>query len=37
MSLFFPTKMENRRAEEVLARGLVPVGRRRMWRKGMGG
>jgi hypothetical protein len=34
--LFF-TKTENRRAEQILSVGLVPMGGRRMWRKGVGG
>jgi hypothetical protein len=29
--------MENRRAEEVLSGGMVTVGERRLWGKGIGG
>jgi hypothetical protein len=31
------TKLENRRAERVLSRGLAPLRGDRMWRKGAGG
>jgi hypothetical protein len=37
MSVFSFTKLENRRAEQVLFGGLLPVGRRRMWGEGAGG
>jgi hypothetical protein len=35
--IFLFTKLENRREEQVLSKGLVPVGERKMWRKGEGG
>jgi hypothetical protein len=35
MSFFFKTKLENRRAEQVLFGELVPVGGRRMWGNGV--
>jgi hypothetical protein len=37
MSFFSFTKLENRRAEQVLFGRLVVVGEGRMWRKGVGG
>jgi hypothetical protein len=38
VSLFFCTKLENKRVEQVLSGGLVPVvGGERMWEKGIGG
>jgi hypothetical protein len=35
MSFFFFYKSENRKAEKVLYGGLLPIERRRMWRKGV--
>jgi hypothetical protein len=37
MSFFSFTKLESRRAEQVLSGGLVPVGSGRRWGKGVGG
>jgi hypothetical protein len=37
MSFRFFTKTENRRKEQVLSGGLVPVGEERLWGEGIGG
>jgi hypothetical protein len=35
--IYFLTKPENRRAEQILSEGLIPVGGGRKWGKGVGG
>jgi hypothetical protein len=35
--IFFFIRSDNRKAKQVLSRGLVPVGGERMWGKGIGG